>query len=146
MPKKREQGPEMAQETPLNLPESCLACRTLNVATFPVHLTELDGRVTIVCHVARCVNCGYIKNYGMYKGIFKLQGKHADFNMRYWPELQRNGITPGAFIDAVCEASKDKDRTIWLDARNGLKQSQPSENARKIMQHWQELANAARYV
>ena len=146
MPKKRIEQVQETQETPLNLPESCLACRTLNVATFPVKLTQLDGSVITVCHVARCVNCGYIKNYGMYKGIFKLNGNKPDFKMQYWKELQENGITPGEFIDAVCEAAKDKDRTIWLDARNDLKQAQPSENARRIMYKWQELINASRSI
>lgn len=135
---------EAKQPTPLNLPESCLACRTLNVASFPVKLTQLDGSVITVCHVARCVNCGYIKNYGMNKGIYKLNGKYADFKMQYWPELQKNGITPGAFIDAVCEAAKEKGRSIWLDARNGLKQAQPSANMRRVMQTWEGLVNGRR--
>ena len=130
------------KEIPLNLPESCLACRTLNVATFPVHLTQLDGSVITVCHVARCVNCGYIKNYGMYKGIFKLNGsKKPDFKMQYWKELKDNGITPGDFIDAVCEAAKDKDRTIWLDARKGLKQAEPSGKYADFVRKWERMIN-----
>lgn len=144
MPKKQIEQQKAQQETPLNLPGSCLACRTLNVATFPVKLTQLDGSVITVCHVARCVNCGYIKNYGLYKGIFKLNGIRPDFKMQYWKELQENGITPGEFIDAVCEAAKEKDRTIWLDARNGLKQAQPSANMRRLMQTWEGLANGRR--
>lgn len=140
MPKKRIEQVQETQETPLNLPESCLACRTLNVATFPVKLTQLDGSVITVCHVARCVNCGYIKNYGMYKGIFKLNNGRPDFGMRYWPELQRNGITPDDFIYAVCEASKEPIRTIWLDARNGLKQAEPSVQARSLMRKFMGLA------
>lgn len=142
MPKKREQAAQIPQAAPLNLPESCLACRTLDVASFPVRLTQLDGSVITVCYVARCVNCGYIKNYGMYKGIFKLNGKYADFKLQYWPELQRNGITQSAFIDAVCEAAKEPGRSIWLDARNGLKQAQPSANMRRVMQTWEGLLNA----
>lgn len=142
MPKKRIEQVQETQETPLNLPESCLACRTLNVATFPVKLTQLDGSVITVCHVARCVNCGYIKNYGMYKGIFKLNGNKPDFKMQYWKELQENGITPGEFIDAVCEAAKDKDRTIWLDARNGLKQYVPTGKYADIARKWERLINA----
>lgn len=140
MPKRQEQQNEK-KEISLNAPETCLACHTANVATFPVHLTEFDGSVTLVCHVARCTNCGYIKNYGLYKGIFKLTSGRPDFGMKYWPELKRNDITPDAFIDAVCEAAKDKNRTIWLDARNGLLQAEPSENAKKIMQRWEKLTN-----
>lgn len=128
----------------LNDPATCLACNTANVATFPVHLTELDGKITLVCHVARCTNCGYIKNYGMYKGIFKLTNGRPDFGMRYWPELQRNGITPDDFIYAVCDAAKDPARTIWLDARNGLKQAEPSEQARSLMQKFLGVQNAQR--
>lgn len=142
MPKETKNKPVEYKETPLNLPESCLACRTLNVASFPVRLTQLDGKVITVCQVARCVNCGYIKNYGMYKGIFKLNGKIPDFNLRYWPELQKNGITPSTFIDAVCEAARDSKRTIWLDARSGLRQAEPSASMRRVMQRWEGLLNA----
>lgn len=138
---KKQDAPQSA---PLNLPESCLTCRTLNVASFPVKLTQLDGSVITVCYVARCLNCGYIKNYGLYKGIYKLNGKYADFKMQYWPELQKNGITPGAFIDAVCSASQEKDRTIWLDARNGLKQAAPSGKYYEIMRKWEGLLNGRR--
>lgn len=140
MPRKIEQEPQKKQETPLNLPESCLACRSLNVASFPVKLTQLDGSVITVCYVARCVNCGYIKNYGMHKGIYKLNGKQASAKMQYWEELQRNGITPDEFIDAVCEAAKEPIRTIWLDARNGLKQVEPSAQARILMRKFMGLA------
>lgn len=128
-------------ETPLNLRESCLACRTLNVASFPVHLTELDGSVTLVCYVARCLNCGYIKNYGMYKGIFKLNGVKPDFKMQYWPELKRNGITPDMFLDAVLEAARYKSRTIWLDARKGLAQAEPEGKYQDLLKRLESVGN-----
>lgn len=138
MPKKRVEQPQ--EGISLNAREACLACHTANVASFPVHLTELDGKITLVCHVARCTNCGYIKNYGMYKGIFKLNNGRPDFGMRYWPELQRNGITPDDFIYAVCDAAKEPIRTILLDARNGLKQAEPSAQARILMRKFMGLA------
>lgn len=144
MPKKQIEQPKEQQDIPLSLPESCLACRTLNVASFPVRLTQLDGTVVTVCHVARCVNCGYIKNYGLHKGIFKLNGKHADFKMQYWPELKRNGINPGRFEEAVIEASRNKDRMIWLDARNGLLPAEPDGTAGQIMKRWEALLNGSR--
>ena len=145
MPKKLVEKPQEKQEIPLNLPESCLACRTLNVATFPVHLTQLDGSVITVCHVARCVNCGYIKNYGMYKGIFKLTVGKPDFKMQYWKELKDNGITPRDFIDAVCAAAEKQGpelRTIWLDARKGLKQAEPSGEYADFVRKWERMINA----
>lgn len=129
------------QAIPLNNRESCLACRTLEVACFPVHLTELDGKVTLVCHVARCFNCGYIKNYGQHKGIFKFSGAKPDFKIQYWPELKRNGITPDKFIEAVCEAARDKDRTIWLDARRNLTQAEPEGKYREILQRLERAVN-----
>lgn len=129
------------QPTPLNLPESCLACRTLNVASFPVTLTQLDGSVITFCHVARCINCGYVKHYGLRSGIYKLKGKYADFKMQYWPELQKNGITPSAFEEAVLAAAGQKNSPIWLDARNGLKQAEPQGNYRQIMQKWERVLN-----
>lgn len=143
---KRQEKPEEKKPVSLSEAQTCLACRTPNVATFPVKLTQLDGSVITVCHVARCVNCGYIKNYGLYKGIFKLTGGRPDFGMQYWPELKRNNITPGAFIDAVCEAAQDKNRTIWLDARNGLKQAQPSANMIQVMRKWEGLIHGRRAV
>lgn len=144
--KRQEVKTEKKNEISLNAREACLACHTANVATFPVHLTEFDGSVTLVCHVARCTNCGYIKNYGLYKGIFKLTSGRPDFGMQYWPELKRNNISPDEFIDAVCEAGKDKNRTIWLDARNGLLQAQPSANMIQVMRKWEEIIHGRRAV
>lgn len=144
---KQAKQAEGKQAIPLNLPESCLACHTLNVASFPVKLTQLDGSVITVCHVARCVNCGYVKKYGIYKVIFKFNNGRPDFGMRYWTELKRNGITPDAFIEAVCEASKKQGpvlRTIWLDARNGLKQATATGKYYEIMRKWEGLINARR--
>ncbi len=143
---KQAKSQTTSQATPLNLPESCLACRTLNVASFPVKLTQLDGSVITVCYVARCFHCGYIKNYGLYKGIYKLNGKFPDFKMRYWPELQKNGITHGAFIDAVCEAAKEPGRSIWLDARNGLKQAEPEGNWRQLQARFERLVYGRQYA
>ena len=102
------------------------------MASFPVRLTQLDGSVITVCYVARCAHCGYIKHYGLCNGIFKLNGLRPDFAMRYWPELQRNGITPAAFEEAVCEAARQTRRAIWLDARNGLKQAEPEGDWRQM--------------
>ena len=142
MPKREQQTqPNEQKAVPLSRPESCLACRSQEVACFPVHLTELDGKVTLVCHVARCVNCGYIKNYGLHKGIFKLSGSKPDFKMQYWPELRRNGITPDQFVEAVCEASRDKNRTIWLDARKGLKQAEPEEKYNAALKRLEGMIN-----
>lgn len=135
------QKQEKKQEISLNRPESCLACHTLEVACFPVKLTQLDGSVITVCHVARCVNCGYIKNYGMYKGIFKLGVVKPDFKMQYWQELKHNGITPDMFVEAVCEAAKDKNRTIWLDARKGLKQAAPQGKYHEMLKRLEQAVN-----
>lgn len=146
MPKQTKMQPIEQTVNPLNLPESCLACRTLNVASFPVRLTQLDGSVITVCQVARCVNCGYIKNYGMHKGIFKLTGKVADFNLQYWPELKKNNITPDEFVGAICAAAENKERSIWLDARNGLKQAEPTGKYQHIMARWQQLAYGRSYA
>ena len=125
----------------LSRPESCLACRAQEVACFPVHLTELDGKVTLVCYAARCKSCGYIKNYGVYKGIFKLGGVKPDFKMQYWPELRRNGITPDQFVEAVCEAARDKERTIWLDARRNLAQAEPEGKYQEILKRLEQTVN-----
>ncbi len=135
---KQAKKQDAPQATPLHLPESCLACRTLNVASFPVKLTQLDGSVITVCYVARCFHCGYIKNYGLRKGIYKLTGRVPDFNLQYWPELQRNGITPAAFVEAVCAAAREP-RPIWLDARTGLKQAEPEGNWRQLQARFERL-------
>lgn len=116
---KRKKDTEEKKEIPLNLPSSCLACRTLGVATFPVYLTEHSGKTSIVCYVARCVNCGFIKRYGMYPGIFKMPLAKPDFHIERWPEILRNGIDPLAFEEAILNAKKGP---IYLDARNGLKE------------------------
>lgn len=136
--KRKEQVVTEKNDLPLNTPGMCLACRHPEVASFPVHLTEMDGTVTLVCYVARCNNCGYIKNYGMFKGIYKLNGKIPDFNMKYWPELRRNDITPGEFIDAILEAAKEP-RSIWLDARNGLLQAEPEGDQAELLKRFHAL-------
>lgn len=145
MPRKlivEQQKPDVEK---LNAANRCMACGAHDVATFPVHLTQLDGSVVLICHVARCMNCGYVKNYGMYKGIFKLNGIKPDFKMQYWKELQENGITPDDFIYAVSKSAEKQGqvlRTIWLDARNGLKQYMPTGKYADFARKWEQLTHA----
>lgn len=84
------------------------------VVSLPVHLTELDGTQAIVCYVARCMGCGFIKRYGAMPGIYKLNGMRADFGVAYWDEIKRNRIDPDKFIQAVLDAPKGH---IWLNAK-----------------------------
>lgn len=82
--------------------------------SLPVHLTWLDGKVTLVCYVARCVECGFIKRYGAMPGIYKLNGMRADFGVAYWDEIKRNRIDPDKFIQAVLDSPKGP---VWVDAK-----------------------------
>lgn len=90
------------------------------VASLPIHLIELDGKVTLVCYVARCVECGFIKRYGYEPGIYKLNGMRPDFGVAYWDEIKRNRIDPDKFIQAILDAPKGH---IWLKAKDLQKES-----------------------
>ena len=117
MPKKSENKIH-EPETPVNTSAKCLGCGKYAVASFPVHLTEWSGKTIIVCLVARCANCGTIKNYGGKNGIFKFQlGDKPDFGIEHWPELRRNGINRFDFEEAILRSHNGP---IYLDARNGL--------------------------
>lgn len=113
-------------------PDSCMACWNARltaddgqfaprahgiVVSLPVHLVENNGNTTIVCYVARCMNCGHIKSYGAMNGIFKTP-TGRDTNIAKWPEILRNNIDPIAFEEAILNS---KLGPIYLDARNGLK-------------------------
>ena len=105
-------------EKPVNTSAKCLVCEKYTVASFPVHLTDWKGKTSIVCHVARCANCGKIKNYGARNGIFKFNfGKKPDFGIEYWPELRQNGIDRFEFEEAILRSPNGP---IYLDVRNGL--------------------------
>lgn len=141
---KRQEAKEEKKGISLNEPEACLACRTANVATFPVYLTEFDGRITRAGHVGRCANCGHIKSYGLSNCIGRSSGRRMIQDMKYWPVLKRNNIRPDEWIEAVLEASRDPKRMIWLDARNGLLPAEPDGNAAEIYKRFVRLANASR--
>lgn len=96
------------------------------VASFPVHLVEKSGKVTIVCHVARCINCGHVKHYGAIPGIFKMPLARPDTNVQKWPEILRNDIDPMKFEDAILNAPKGK---IWLNARDLQRATETKERA-----------------
>lgn len=128
----------------LNDPATCLACKTANVATFPVYLTELDGKVTQAGHVGRCANCGHIKHYGVNNCIGRSSGKVLKADFHRWAVLKRNGIRPSDWIEAVCDASRNPKRMIWLDARNGLLPAEPEGKLREVMKRWEGILNAQR--
>lgn len=120
---------------------SCMACWNANltaddgpnaprshgvVVSLPVHLTEKNGKTTIVCYVARCVNCGHVKQYGAVPGIFKMPLIKPDTNIAKWPEILRNDIDPMKFEDAILNAPKGK---IWLNARDLQRATETRERA-----------------
>lgn len=149
MPKGAVIKTEVKKEISLNAPETCMACRTPNVATFPVYLTELDGKITQAGHVGRCANCGTIKHYGVNNCIGRFSGSSkkllkADFHR--WAVLKRNGIRPSDWIEAVCAASRNKEQMIWLDARNGLLPAEPEGKWKDVLKRWEALVNEKRYV
>lgn len=128
--RKNEQGEEVKSTVWPFMPESCMACwnSPLNadqsqtaprahgvVVSLPVHLVEKNGKATLVCYVARCVNCGHVRNYGAWPGIFKMPLIAPDTNIGMWPEILRNDIDPMKFEDAILNAPKGK---IWLDAKD----------------------------
>lgn len=128
--RKTEQGEEIKTTILPMPPEGCMACWNMpltaddsqtaprahgTVASLPVHLVENSGKVTIVCYVARCMNCGHVKRYGAIPGIFKMPLHHPDTNIAKWPEILRNGIDPLKFEEAILKAPKGK---IWLNARD----------------------------
>lgn len=139
---KQTKNSQEKQELPLNLPESCLACHSLEVMTQPVYLTELDGKVTQAGYVARCVRCGYIKSFGLHKGIGRLVGRKLRTDFAYWPVLRRNNITPDEWIGAVINAAENKGRMVWLDARNGLLPAEPEGKYAEVIKRWKGLLNA----
>jgi hypothetical protein len=144
MPKGAVIKTEVKNEISLNAPETCLACKTPNVATFPVYLTELDGKITQTGHVGRCANCGHIKHYGVNNCIGRYSGKVLKADFHRWAVLKRNGIMPSEWIEAVCDASRNPKRMIWLDARNGLLPAEPEGKMREVMKRWEGLLNAQR--
>lgn len=89
------------------------------VVSQPVHLVEKNGKTTIVCYVARCMNCGHVASYGAVNMIFKMPLSRPDTNISRWPEILRNDIDPMDFEEAICNAKKGP---IYLDARNGLQE------------------------
>lgn len=120
---------------------SCMACWNANltaddgpnaprshgvVVSLPVHLVEKNCKTTIVCYVARCVNCGHVKNYGAIPGIFKMPLINPDTNIAKWPEILRNDIDPMKFEDAILSAPKGK---IWLNARDLQRATETSDRA-----------------
>lgn len=96
------------------------------VVSLPVHLVEKSGKTTIVCYVARCMNCGMIKHYGAIPGIFKMPLVKPDTNIAKWPEILRNDIDPMKFEDAILNAPKGR---IWLNARDLQRVSETRERA-----------------
>lgn len=138
----REDKAEEIKTTILPLTnDSCMACWNMPltsddgptaprahgiVASFPVHLLEKSGKTTIVCYVARCVNCGHVKNYGAIPGIFKMPLIKPDTNIAKWPEILRNDIDPMKFEDAILNAPKGK---VWLNAKDLQKKYQTRERA-----------------
>ena len=149
MPRKTFEEQKQEKGISLNAPETCMACRTPNVATFPVYLTELDGKITQAGHVGRCANCGTIKHYGVNNCIGRFSGSSkkllkADFHR--WAVLKRNGIRPSDWIEAVCNASRNKEQMIWLDARNGLLPAEPEGKWKDVLKRWEALVNEKRYV
>ena len=117
-----------------------MAPRAHGVAvSVPVHLIELNGNKTLVCYVAKCMECGYVKRYGLNLGIYKLNGSKPDFNVQYWPEIRRNHINPDDFIQAILDYGKGP---VWIDARNGLLPAEPEEEAAQIIKRWEGLLNA----
>lgn len=144
MPRKlivEQQKPDVEK---LNAANRCLACGAHDVATFPVYLTELDGKVTQAGHVGRCANCGHIKHYGVNNCIGRYSGKVLKADFHRWAVLKRNGIMPSEWIEAVCDASRNPKRMIWLDARNGLLPAEPEGKMREVMKRWEGLLNAQR--
>lgn len=91
--------------------------KTIEVFAHPVKLIEKDGKITTVCYVSRCIECGWIAHYGK-RFLYKFQGKIPDFNIEYWQELRRNEINASDFEAAIFEIPSD--RLIVLDSRNDL--------------------------
>jgi hypothetical protein len=110
--------------------DSCMACWNMPltaderqtaprahgiVVSLPVFLIEKSGETTIVCYVARCVNCGTVKHYGAIPGIFKMPLVKPDTNIGRWPEILRNDIDPVKFEEAILNSPKGK---VWLNAKD----------------------------
>lgn len=138
--RKTENGEENTTVLPLQV-NSCMACWNANltaddgptaprahgiVVSLPVHLVENNGKATIVCYVARCMNCGHVKQYGAIPGIFKMPLIKPDTNIAKWPEILRNDIDPMKFEEAILNAPKGK---IWLNARDLQKRYETRERA-----------------
>ena len=71
----------------------------------PVYL--VDGKKYIhVCYIARCVNCGHIRSYGIQQGIYKLNGNKADFGISYWPEIQKYRVDVDKFLNKIFHSQK----------------------------------------
>lgn len=128
--RKNEKGEEVKSSIWPFQNDSCMACWNMPltenqsqtaprahgiVVSLPVHLVEKNGNVTIVCYVARCVNCGHVKSYGVIPGIFKMPLVAPDTNIAKWPEILRNDIDPIKFEEAILNAPKGK---IWLNSQD----------------------------
>lgn len=93
------------------LPESCQGCWNKPKGSaddelaprwhgvygcLPVHLIELDGRITLIGYRAQCPYCRHIRWYEGRGCVFKL-GSRLDFDGAKWPEIRRNGLDAQAF-------------------------------------------------
>ena len=112
----------------------CPACGKLTFSCFPVHLRELDGNDTLVCHIVKCAICDRVKHYGTQWAVGKLKGRVMYCDYAYWPELKRNKITPEQFLDAIF---RHPEGHIWLDARNGLEKVMPEGNQAEALKRLQ---------
>lgn len=106
------------------------------VVSLPVHLVEKSGKTPIVCYVARCMNCGTVKNYGAIPGIFKFGHPKMDTNIAKWPEILRNDIDPMKFEDAILNAPKGP---IWLNAKDLQKAKETKERPAFYEPAWEGL-------
>ena len=138
---KTEKGEEVKSTIWPFMAESCMACWNSPltadqgqtaprahgiVVSLPVFLTEKNGKNTLVCYVARCMNCGTVKHYGAIPGIFKMPLVKPDTNIGRWPEILRNDIDPVKFEEAILNSPKGK---VWINAQDLQKKYQTRERA-----------------
>lgn len=80
----------------------------------PVFL--VDGKKYIhVCYAAKCINCGHLRAYGIQQGIYKLNGKSADFGIKYWPELQKYRVDVDKFLNQIFHSGKGP---VYIELRD----------------------------
>lgn len=103
------------QKEKLPPPNACLFCYAKEGGVYtslPVYLH--DGKKLVgIYYRAQCPVCRHVRVYEdkdgyVRPGVYKLNGKTADFRAEFWPELKLYGIDPAGFVNVLFKQSRER--------------------------------------